>query len=79
MSVTGGAVIGATICCVSLELRERVEGKLLRGQNSVFERYIFVLELVFFFFDTSWIRHLPVPSSHCISPSFLWSYNISLS
>jgi hypothetical protein len=37
MSVTGDAVIGATICCVSLELREHVEGKIVRGQTSVFE------------------------------------------
>jgi hypothetical protein len=37
VSVTGDAVIGAAIYNTSLELRERVDGKILRGQKSVFE------------------------------------------
>lgn len=41
-SVTGGAVISAPICSVSLKSRESLEGEVMRVRTSVFELYIFV-------------------------------------
>jgi hypothetical protein len=46
LSVTDSAVIAAAICSVSLNIREGA-GKILRAANSVFERQICVLKLVF--------------------------------
>jgi hypothetical protein len=36
VSVAGGAVLAAVICNVPLDRRQRVEGKILHGQKSVF-------------------------------------------
>jgi len=45
--ISCGVVSFAAICSVSLELRVHAEGKILRGQKSVFALHIFVLKVVF--------------------------------
>jgi len=46
--ISCGVVTFAAIFSVSLELRLLAEGKILRGEKSVFALQIFVLEVLFY-------------------------------